>query len=175
MIAIESTVFALCIAAYFYLRLQVPTWPPYGFAEPALLAGTINTALIVLGAVPMYLIEAHALRLNRGAVLLHIVVFLLLCAAILVVRGYEFRSFHVKWDSNAYGSIVWITLFFHSLHLFTTFMETLVLGTYIAMRGLDEKRALDLQLNTFYWYFLVVSWGVLYAVLYFGPRVLNLQ
>jgi cytochrome c oxidase subunit III len=173
MIAIESTVFALCIATYFYLRLQVPTWPPHGFIEPSLHAGTANTVLILLAAIPMYLIERHALRQNRRPVLLHIFVFLVLCAVILAVRAYEFRAFHVKWDSNAYGSIVSITLFFHSLHLLTTFLETVVLGTYITMRGLDEKRALDLQLNTLYWYFLIGSWGVLYVVLYFGPRLLN--
>jgi heme/copper-type cytochrome/quinol oxidase subunit 3 len=74
---------------------------------------------------------------------------------------------------NAYGSIVFITLFFHSLHLLTTFLETAVLGVYVALRGLDEKCALDLQLNTLYWYFLVASWGVLYVVLYSGPRLLN--
>ena len=173
MIAIESTVFALCIASYFYLRLQVATWPPFGFAQPSLLFGTINTVLILVAAIPMYLIERHAFTRNRILVLLEIVVFLVLSIVILVVRGYEFRSFHVKWDSNAYGSIVWITLFFHSLHLLTTFFETLVLGIYIAVRDMDEKRVLDLQLNTLYWYFLVASWAVLYAVLYFGPRFLN--
>jgi cytochrome c oxidase subunit III len=173
MIAIESTVFVLCIATYLYLRLQVPTWPPHGFTEPSLHAGTINTVLILLGAIPMYLIERHALRQDRTPVLLHMFIFMILCATILIVRGYEFQAFQVKWDSNAYGSIVWITLFFHSLHLLTTLLETAVLATYIAIRGLDEKRALDLQLNTFYWYFLVASWGILYVVLYFGPRLLN--
>jgi len=173
MITIESMVFALCIATYFYLRLQVPTWPPHGFAEPSLHAGTINTILILLAAVPMYLIERNGLQQNRRAVLLHISVFLVLCTMIFIVRAYEFRAFHVKWDSNAYGSIVSITLFFHSLHVLTTFLETVVLGVYISMRGMDEKRALDLQLNTLYWYFLVGSWGVLYVVLYFGPWLLN--
>jgi heme/copper-type cytochrome/quinol oxidase subunit 3 len=173
MIAIEGTVFALCIATYFYLRLQAPTWPPHGFAEPALDFGTLNTGLILFAAVPMYLMERHALRHNWAHVLLHVAVFLVLCAAILVVRVYEFRSFHVKWDSNAYGSIVWITLFFHSLHLLTTFLETAVLGVYVGLRGLDDKRALDFQLNTFYWYFIIASWAVLYVVLYFGPRMLN--
>jgi cytochrome c oxidase subunit 1/cytochrome c oxidase subunit I+III len=96
MITIESTVFALCIAAYFYLRLQVPTWPPYGFAQPSLQAGTINSALILIAALPMYLIERYALAHNRGLVLLQIVVFLALCAAILFVRAYEFRAFHAN-------------------------------------------------------------------------------
>lgn len=173
MIAIEGTIFALCIATYFYLRLQTPTWPPQGIGLPSLQAGTLNTALIVIGILPLVLIERHAMRGDRAHVLLYLCIFVALSLVTLVVRGYEFRGLQVKWDTNAYGSIVWITLFFHSLHLLTTFLEKAVLLVYIGLRGMDEKRILDLQLNTLYWYFIVASWVVLYGVIYFGPYMLN--
>jgi cytochrome c oxidase subunit I+III len=173
MTAIEGTIFALCVASYFYLRLQVPAWPPRPIPLPDLLPGTINTILILLGMWSTRVVETHALRLDRALVLKHSLIFAALTLAIMATRFYEFEAFHAKWDTNAYGSIIWITLFFHSLHLLTTFLENAVLIAYISSRGLDEKRALDLQLNRVYWDFIAGSWLVLYGVLYFGPRVLN--
>ena len=173
MIAIEGTIFALCIASYFYIRLQVAAWPPRPIAMPELLPGTVNTALILLGLWPMRVVERHALKYEREAVMRYLLLFLCQVAIILVIRFYEFLAFDVKWDTNAYGSIVWITLFFHSLHILTSFLEKAVLLVYVSLRGLDEKRALDLQLNRVYWDFLAGSWVVIYGVLYFGPLMLN--
>jgi len=37
--------------------------------------------------------------------------------AFIVVRAYEFGTLHCRWDTNAYGSIVWTLLGFHTTHL----------------------------------------------------------
>ena len=42
LVAIESTVFALTVVAYFYLRSQGDRWPPLE-QPPALLWGSLNT------------------------------------------------------------------------------------------------------------------------------------
>ena len=45
MIAIEGTVFALAIVAYFYVRTRVSEWPPSAL-PPELAWGTANTLLM---------------------------------------------------------------------------------------------------------------------------------
>jgi len=106
MIAIEGTLFALCVASYFYLRLQVEAWPPHPFPFPDLPFGIAGTILILAGVVLMRIIEKHALAMNEHAAMVGLLAFIILCAVLLAVRVFEFEAFNVKWDSNAYGSIV---------------------------------------------------------------------
>ena len=47
----------------------------------------------------------------------------------LVLRFYEFPAMHVRWDSNAYGSIVWTLLGLHLTHLITDLGDTIVLAS----------------------------------------------
>ena len=37
--------------------------------------------------------------------------------AAIVIRYYEFDSLHFKWNDNAYGSITWMILGMHLLHM----------------------------------------------------------
>ena len=37
----------------------------------------------------------------------------------LAIRGYEFANLNVRWDANAYGSILWVILGLHTTHLAT--------------------------------------------------------
>jgi len=52
MVLIESTVFALAIASYFYFRTRMPSWPPGGVAPPDLRWGTINTLILLASILP---------------------------------------------------------------------------------------------------------------------------
>jgi heme/copper-type cytochrome/quinol oxidase subunit 3 len=88
-----------------------------------------------------------------------------------VVRIFEFRSLNVWWDTNAYGSVVWALLAFHTTHILTDLLDTMVLTTMMFTGPLEEKRFVDVSENAFYWYFVVISWIPIYAVVYFAPRV----
>ena len=51
MMAIEGTMFAIVVVAYFYLRTRVTDWPP-GLMPPAIKYGVINTAVFLASIVP---------------------------------------------------------------------------------------------------------------------------
>ena len=51
MMAIEGMVFALMIAAYFYLNTRSVEWPPHSY-PPDLFWGTFNTILFVVSVLP---------------------------------------------------------------------------------------------------------------------------
>jgi cytochrome c oxidase subunit 1/cytochrome c oxidase subunit I+III len=106
LMAIESTVFAIAIVVYFYLRSQADAWP-MSAPPPELSWGTINTVILVLSAVPNHLAKRAAERLDRGGVKLWLTMCLVCALVFLVVRGFEFAALNVRWDANAYGSIVW--------------------------------------------------------------------
>ena len=75
LLAIETTMFALLIAAYFYVRGNFHAWPPpqtnwviarYN-TNPALPLALINLAVIVLSCIPMAVADRMALCMRRMA------------------------------------------------------------------------------------------------------------
>ena len=88
-----------------------------------------------------------------------------------VVRFLEFSALNVRWDTNAYGSVTWVLLGFHTVHLLTDFADTIVLAVIMFVGPVDEHRFVDISENSFYWYFVVISWVPIYAVLYLAPRI----
>ena len=168
---IEGSGFALCIAVYLYLASVAPYWP-LNAAPPGLWAGTVLTAVLLLSIVPNLLVarwaKAQDLRKVRAGVALMAVLGLLP----LVLRVFEFRALNVSWDSNAYGSIVWVLLGLHTTHLIADVAETVVLAVLMFTRHADNKRRYgDVQDNALYWNFVVLTWLPVYACLYWGARL----
>src|SRR5205085_1815489 len=126
LMAIESTVFALGIVTYFYLRSHADNWP-LSTPPPALLWGTVNTAILVVSALPNHLAKRAAERLDRRGVQVWLTVCLLASVAFLVVRWFEFEALNCRWDSDAYGSIVWTLMGLHTFHLITDTWDSVVL------------------------------------------------
>jgi cytochrome c oxidase subunit 3 len=169
MIAIEGTVFAMVIASYFYLRSHANTWPMTAL-PPDLLWGTLNTAVMVGSLVPNHLAKKAGERHDLNGVRLWLGIGLVFALGFLVVRGMEFATLNVRWDSNAYGSVVWTLLGFHTAHLATDFIDTVVLEILFFTGPLEGKRFVDVSENCFYWYFVVFAWLPIYFVIYWGAR-----
>jgi heme/copper-type cytochrome/quinol oxidase subunit 3 len=91
--------------------------------------------------------------------------------AFVIIRVFEFRSLNVWWDSNAYGSIVWTLLGFHTLHLVTDVLDSTVLTALLFVGPLQESHFTDASENALYWYFVVLSWIPVYVFIYLAPRL----
>jgi cytochrome c oxidase subunit III len=168
-VAIEATAFVLALWAYFYLYSQLPEWPP-GAAPPDLLWGTLNTAVLLLSAVPNQLAKNAAEEQDLRRVRLWLLVCLGFGGTFLVIRGFEFTTLNCAWDTNAYGSIVWAIMGLHTAHLLTEVGETGVLTALMFTRHAYGRRFVDVSESAFYWYFVVLVWPLLYAVIYWFPR-----
>jgi cytochrome c oxidase subunit I+III len=170
LIAIEGTMFALLIMSYIYLKGRVPHWPP-GATSPALVWGTTNLVILLASAGPNTLAKKAAETFDVGGVRLWMVVCELFALAFNVVRIFEFGALNVRWDTNAYGSIVWTLLGFHTVHILTDFLDSAVLTVLFFTGPIDEHRFVDISENAMYWYFVVLTWIPIYAVIYLAPRV----
>jgi cytochrome c oxidase subunit III len=169
--AIEGTVFALAVMAYFYLRSHQETWPITSRA-PDLLWGTLNTVVLLVSFLPAHLAKKAAEQLELQRVRIWLVVSVLFGVAFTVVRGFEFATLNTRWDSNAYGSVVWLLLGLHTTHIVTDLIDTIVLTVLFFTGPLDGKRYVDVSENSFYWYFVVATWIPIYLVIYWGARAL---
>jgi cytochrome c oxidase subunit 3 len=169
--AIEGTVFALTVMAYFYLRSRSETWPLTAL-PPDLLWGTLNTAIMLASLVPNHFAKKAAQAHDLHGVRRWLCISLVFAFAFLAVRVLEFAALNVRWDSSAYGSVVWMLMGLHTTHLVTDVFDSVVLAVLFFTGPLDGKRYVDVSENSFYWYFVVWAWLPIYLVVYWGARSL---
>jgi cytochrome c oxidase subunit 3 len=88
------------------------------------------------------------------------------------IRWQEFLAINARWDTNAYGSIMWITLGFHGTILLLQAIETVIFTIFLLGDRIEEKHFSDVVDSAFYWYFMTGSWIVLYPVVFLTPLIL---
>ena len=168
---LEGSGFILVIAVYLYLQSLAPEWP-IGAPAPDLGPGTLLTIALLASVIPNLLISRWAERQELRKVQIGIIVTSLFGILPLVIRFFEFPALHVSWDSNAYGSIVWVLLGLHTTHLITDLGDTLVLAVIMFTRyGPQTRRFGDVQDNAMYWNFVVLTWLPMYFCVYWIPRL----
>lgn len=172
MMAIEGTVFALMIAAYFYLHSRSIEWPPHE-NPPALFWGTLNLIIFLLSLIPNEWYRRRARKGDLRAVQIGLVVLSLIGIANVVVRYFELRHLNCDWSLDAYGSAVWLLIGMHVVHLLTDLTDTIVLTVLFFTPLVEGKRFMDAAENADYWYFVVGWWVPIYLVIYWAPRWLH--
>jgi heme/copper-type cytochrome/quinol oxidase subunit 3 len=168
-VAIETMGFALAIATYLYLVHINQSWP-LGNTLPDHWPGTAMTLVLLASLVPNWMADRNAHRQDLKAVRRDLVIMTLIGLVTIAIRFYEFHRLAVNWDQNAYGSVTWVILGLHATHLITDVGDTVVLAALMFTRHGRGKRYSDVSDNAFYWYFVVVAWLPLYAIVYWLPR-----
>jgi heme/copper-type cytochrome/quinol oxidase subunit 3 len=179
LLVIETVMLALLIAAYFYLRLQFEQWPPPLVSQlppeahpvPVLKLPLFGLLLLTVSALPMILVDWAALRRRSRPVVIGLSVTILLALGVIVSRWFEFHALKFRWDENAYGSITWLILGMHFTHLIVATCEALIMLAWVLTHGLDDKHARDIRTTAVYWYWVVGTWLILFAVVWFTPRL----
>ena len=178
MMLIETTLFALTVAAYFYIRLNFDQWPPVQpnhlppifHPLPDLGISTVNLLVILSSVAPMIFADRCALRMDRRGVTLGLILCIALGIVAITLRGFEFQALKFRWDDNAYGSVVWFIVGMHLTHLIAGTCENGVMLAWLLAHGLDDKHARDVRVGAVYWYWIAAIWVVLFAIVFIYPR-----
>jgi heme/copper-type cytochrome/quinol oxidase subunit 3 len=161
--------FVIGIIVYFYLRLKVESWPP-SLPDPDPTIGTVNLILVLISIVPAALSKAAAEHFDLPRVRRWLAVLVAMGIGSIVLRAFEYPALNCRWDDNAYGSIVWVLLSMHTIHVATDVVDSSVLLVMTLTQPITRKRYVDLSENSLYWYFIVAWWIPVYLVIYFAPR-----
>jgi cytochrome c oxidase subunit III len=167
---IEGWTLALITAMYFYIRQNFQTWPPLRTPQPSLLIPTINLVVMLVSMLPVYVADRASRRLDEGGVKLWLLISSLISLPIPVLRWYELWALNVRWDTNAYGSAAWLLVGTHATLLLLDVFDTFGLTLFYWFKRMPVKAMSDVADNSFYWYFMVLSWIPLYLIVYLGPQ-----
>jgi cytochrome c oxidase subunit 3 len=168
-VLIEGTTLLICAGSYFYLRKNFASWPPGSVPRPGLTAAAVQAALMLASNVPMLSVDRAARRLDLKAVRTGMLICTLLAVAMCGVRVFEFQALHVRWDSNAYGSVAWATLVTHSTLLLLETAETLVFTALLFSPSMEQRDLSAAADNALYWYFMTLVWLPLAAIVFLSP------
>lgn len=171
MIAIELTVFSTLIASYFYLKTHNTSWPPGGIPDPKLVLPTINTVILVGSSFVVHWADKGITRDDVRRLRVGMLISILLALGFVTLKIVEYSDVPYGVDTHAYGSIVWTIVSFHTAHVLSLVLKTVVVTT-LAWRGyFSSTRRLGVTINGLYWHFVVAVWLPLYFVLYWSPRL----
>ena len=166
---IEGSMFVIVLIVYFYLRLKVETWPP-SLPDPDPFYGTVNLLVVIASLLPAWFAKAAAEKFDLARLRPWLAVLVAMGIVSVVLRGFEYTALNCRWDDNAYGSIVWVLLSLHTIHVATDVVDSAVLLVLGYTKPITRKRYVDLSENSLYWYFIVAWWVPIYLVIYFAPR-----
>jgi heme/copper-type cytochrome/quinol oxidase subunit 3 len=175
---IETTMFGILVAIYVTVAMNTDPFPPVRGdrlptihdAVPDLFLPTIGLIVLIVSLGPAIWLDLSARRRNEGAIKIAILVTLVFNIVAFIIRYYEFDALYFKWNDNAYGSITWMILGMHMLHIIVLGVEDIYLVLWTYLKGVDEKHALDLTVTATYWYWIVGIWILLFPLIYFTPR-----
>ena len=170
--SIEGTMFALMAASYFYLRGTARLWPPAGTFHPGLGLTTANLLILLVSIVPMALAAKAAKREDLPAIRFWLIIATVLCIASLALRWVVLQHLTFRWDSHAYGSLIWTTAALHTTHVVTGTCENILFIVLLTKGPVEDKHMDDLWLNSLYWYFVVACWVPFYCIFFLDPGLL---
>jgi cytochrome c oxidase subunit III len=174
-ITIEVMVVLSFLVSYFYLWIvnvaeDRSGWPPSGTELPPLLYPTLNTALLLICAASMWYGGIVMQKGNNRAFVWSTIICCLSSALVLYFRWIQFTLLPFSYQDNAFTSFVWTLEGFHFLHVLSALIGTIVIGWLAAKGYYNEQRRLGVQIDTIYWYFVVLAWLPIYLVIYWTPR-----
>jgi cytochrome c oxidase subunit 3 len=169
-IALEGAGFSIAIGAYLYLYVINGQWP-LSAAPPNHWPGTLITIVLIASALPNGWTDRAAHAGDLGKMRIGLIIMSVIGIATVAIRFWEFAHLNVRWDDNAYGSMLWFLLALHATHLITDLGDTLVLAVLMFTRHAVPRRYSDVADNCFYWYFVIVTWLPLYVLIYWVPRL----
>lgn len=167
----EGMLFGLLIFVYFYLYGIADHWPLGEIEPPELLVVSIRTVLLFASSATMSIAD-RAMRRGRLRLTATFMVLTFLLGAVFLAGHVEEMlrlPEEFTWATNAYGSLFYVIVNFHGLHLLVGLM--FLLFSFVALlRGRYTAENHDgLVVTGMYWHFVDVVWAAVFPTLYLVP------
>src|SRR5690606_3887305 len=105
-----------------------------GIPAPDLLLPTVNTFVLLASSAFIHWADTGIAQGDKRRLTVGMLAASTLALVFLILKVVEYRDVGYRWDTNAYGSMVWIIIGFHSAHVLTLLLKSIVTSV-LAMRG----------------------------------------
>jgi cytochrome c oxidase subunit 3 len=164
----EVMLFAALVAAYIVLRLGAKVWKPENFPPLQLGLPLSSTALLCLSAAFLAAGVRSIRRDDAGGLKVYLALTLLSGLTFIGVQWAEFvRLFALGLPmNNLFGSVFYTVVGVHVVHVLGGVVLLSAVLVKAAMGRYHQYRSLGVELASYYWYFVVLVWLFLFAILY---------
>lgn len=166
----EAALFGTLIAAYHYLRVDAPAWPPEGVENPKLLVPAVNTALLLASSAAIVWAERGIRRGRRGPLLAGLGTTVVLAVAFLGLQGYEYARSTFGPGDHVYGSSFFALTGLHGLHVASGVLMLSATFVWGLLGRFDASRHRIVSNVGLYWHFVDAVWVLLIVpTVYLSP------
>lgn len=166
----ETMFFAGLISAYVVDRSGVSVWPPAGQPRLPVEVTAVNTVILLLSAVMIFLFNKSVSSENgAGKRNIYLYATFFLGTLFLIIQGSEWAkllNFGLTTSSGIYGAFFYMIIGIHALHVLAGLILLLYLIFLLKQKDLSEKVQTRVTVCSMYWYFVVIVWPFLYVMVY---------
>jgi heme/copper-type cytochrome/quinol oxidase subunit 3 len=173
LIATESTLFAILIATYFYIRFRHPEWPLDHIEPPKLELPLIMTVILWSSCIPVHIAEKGIEHGNQGRLKGGLALGWILGAVFLFITiavEWPETLHHFNPRTNAYGSMFFTITGFHMSHVVVGLSVSLWTQARAWGGAFDEKKHVSVQNFAMYWHFVDIVWLFVLLSVYVSPH-----
>lgn len=162
----ETFFFGTLISAYLFLRAEQINWPYTHAPLTMYIVPAFNTVLLLVSALTVFFGRRSILqekeKTSRGWYLLSLVLGLVFLAG----QVFEFLRAGMSPSDQAFGGVFFTLMGFHGLHLLAGIIVLLLLAVRLSWGDFNAHRHVAIDIGTWFWYYVVGVWVVLFSVLY---------
>jgi cytochrome c oxidase subunit 3 len=166
LIATESMVFTVLLGGYFFLRASALQWPPGGIAGPELRLSLPFSFLLWGSSIPIFYAEAAIRRGSQRGLRIGLFVSAVMGAGFLAFTLEDFHDVTFGWRDNAYGSMFYVIVGLHALHVFAG----LGMNVLVEIKAWQGKFRADcytsVEVLSLYWHFVDAVWIFVFLSLF---------
>jgi cytochrome c oxidase subunit 3 len=157
LVAIEGTMLVLLVVSYFYVRSRTEPFPPVIVPRWIAVVALVEVAVWIASALPTHRAGRAAIAGDVGGMRRQLILATALGAVAAALRWYEVHALPFRWDSHAYGSVVWGLLGLQWIHGLTGIGENLLYIVLLYRGPVEAKHRADIEVSTPLWYFVVAG------------------
>jgi len=170
-IATEAMIFAILLSAYFFLRASSKQWPPEGIEPPELPLAVIFSLVLWGSSLPIFWAEAGIRKGSQFRLKAGLAISFLMGASFLGYTGKDFADLHFGWRDNAYGSIFYVVVGLHALHVVIGLLINLMVQVKSWQAKFSAERHVTVEVFGLYWHFVDAVWLFVFPSLFLSAHL----
>lgn len=165
-IASEVMFFAAFFAAYFYLRLHAPEWPPANIEALPIHLPILGTLILLTSGASVTWAHHSLLMGRRSDAVLATAITWQLGLIFTALQLFEYSHATFGFGDGVYASVFYLLTGFHGVHVFIGTCMLMVAHWRMQKGHFTRQRHFYFEAAAWYWHFVDVVWIGLFLFIY---------